>query len=115
MTIILVLFAIVFARKGISTDALALKGMPSAGSAQNSDRHLAFVGFESAASLGSRRRTHTDGAQLGDHQRGPRRGVLHHRHLAQTTGFQGAKVGFDSAPAPLFDLAGSWECPGSAM
>ena len=26
--------------------------------------------------------------------------------LAQTTGFQGAKVGFDSAPAPLFDLAG---------
>src|SRR3989475_3759785 len=26
--------------------------------------------------------------------------------LAQTTGFQGAKVGFNSAPAPLFDLAG---------
>jgi len=34
MTIILVLFAIVFARKGISTDALALKGMPSAGIGQ---------------------------------------------------------------------------------
>src|SRR6266700_2594515 len=53
MTIILVLFAIVFARKGISADALTLKGMPSAGIGPGIVIAIfAFVGFESAASLG---------------------------------------------------------------
>src|SRR2546430_12328882 len=60
MTIILVLFAIVFARKGISADALTLKGMPSAGIGPGIVIAIfAFVGFESAASLGLGRRTHT--------------------------------------------------------
>src|SRR5947199_5616106 len=53
MTIILVLFAIVFARKGISADALTLKGMPTAGIGPGIVIAIfAFVGFESAASLG---------------------------------------------------------------
>src|SRR5712692_295226 len=53
MTIILVLFVIVFVRKGISADVLSLKGMPSAGIGPGIVIAIfAFVGFESAASLG---------------------------------------------------------------
>jgi len=108
MTIILVLFAIVFARKGISADALALKGMPSAGIGPGIVIAIfAFVGFESAASLGLEAKNPYRTVPSSVIISAVLVGVFYIiGTLAQTTGFQGAKVGFDSAPAPLFDLAG---------
>jgi amino acid transporter len=103
-----VLFAIVFVRKGISTDALSLKGMPSSGIGPGIVIAIfAFVGFESAASLGLEAKN--------PYRTVPRSVIISAAlvgvfyiigTLAQTTGFEGAKVGFDKAPAPLFDLAG---------
>src|SRR5207244_11799301 len=50
MTIILVLFAIVFARKGVSADAVTLKAMPTAGLRPGIGIAIsACVGFDSAA------------------------------------------------------------------
>ncbi|MDQ6917835.1 MAG: APC family permease [Candidatus Dormibacteraeota bacterium] len=108
MAVILVLFAIVFARKGISTDALTLKGMPGAGIGPGIVIAIfAFVGFESAASLGLEAKN--------PYRTVPRSVIISAvlvgvfyivGTLAQITGFQGAQVGMDKAPAPLFDLAG---------
>src|SRR5438876_1031190 len=104
MTIILVLFAIVFARKGISADALALKGMPSAGIGPGIVIAIfAFVGFESAASLGLEAKNPYRTVPSSVIISAVLVGVFYIiGTLAQTTGFQGAKVGFDSAPAPLY-------------
>ena len=108
MTIILVLFAIVFYRKGISSDALVLKGMPTAGIGPGIVIAIfAFVGFESAASLGLEAKN--------PYRTVPRSVIISAvlvgvfyiiGTLAQITGFEGAKAGLDKAPAPLFDLAG---------
>lgn len=108
MSIILVLFAIVFLRKGVSTDILSLKGMPAAGIGPGIVIAIfAFVGFESAASLG---------LEAKNPYRSVPRSVIISAvlvgtfyilgTLAQTSGFEGAKLGLDKAPAPLFDLAG---------
>jgi amino acid transporter len=108
MTIILVLFVIVFARKGISTDALALKGMPTSGIGPGIVIAIfAFVGFESAASLGLEAKNPYRSVPRSVIISAVLVGVFYIiGTLAQTTGFEGAKVGFDKAPAPLFDLAG---------
>src|SRR2546430_10898676 len=54
MTIILVLFAIVFARKGISADPPTLKGMPGAGIGPGIGiATFAFLGFQTASSPGA--------------------------------------------------------------
>ena len=108
MTIILVLFAIVFVRKGISTDALTLKGMPTAGIGPGIVIAIfAFVGFESAASLGLEAKNPYRSVPRSVIISAVLVGVFYIiGTLAQTTGFEGAKIGFDKAPAPLFDLAG---------
>ena len=108
MTIILVLFAIVFVRKGISTDVLSLKGMPTAGIGPGIVIAIfAFVGFESAASLGLEAKNPYRSVPRSVIISAVLVGVFYIiGTLAQTTGFEGAKVGFDKAPAPLFDLAG---------
>ena len=108
MTIILVLFVIVFARKGISADALALKGMPSAGIGPGIVIAIfAFVGFESAASLGLEAKNPYRSVPRSVIISAVLVGVFYIiGTLAQTTGFEGAKIGLDKAPAPLFDLAG---------
>jgi amino acid transporter len=108
MTIILVLFVIVFARKGISTDVLSLKGMPSAGIGPGIVIAIfAFVGFESAASLGLEAKNPYRTVPQSVIISAVLVGVFYIiGTLAQSTGFEGAKVGLDSAPAPLFDLAG---------
>ena len=108
MTIILVLFVIVFARKGISTDVLSLKGMPSAGIGPGIVIAIfAFVGFESAASLGLEAKNPYRTVPQSVITSAVLVGVFYIiGTLAQSTGFEGAKVGLDSAPAPLFDLAG---------
>ena len=108
ISIILVLFAIVFARKGVSTDILSLKGMPTAGIGPGIVIAIfAFVGFESAASLGLEAKN--------PYKSVPRSVIISAvlvgtfyiiGTLAQTSGFEGAKIGLDKAPAPLFDLAG---------
>jgi len=108
ISIILVLFAIVFARKGVSTDILSLKGMPTAGIGPGIVIAIfAFVGFESAASLGLEAKN--------PYKSVPRSVIVSAilvgtfyiiGTLAQTSGFEGAKIGLDKAPAPLFDLAG---------
>jgi amino acid transporter len=108
MTIILVLFAVVFVRKGISTDALTLKGMPTAGIGPGIVIAIfAFVGFESAASLGLEAKNPYRSVPRSVIISAVLVGVFYIvGTLAQTTGFEGAKIGFDKAPAPLFDLAG---------
>jgi amino acid transporter len=108
MTIILVLFVIVFVRKGISTDVLSLKGMPSAGIGPGIVIAIfAFVGFESAASLGLEAKNPDRTVPQSVIISAVLVGVFYIiGTLAQSTGFEGAKVGLDSAPAPLFDLAG---------
>jgi len=108
MTIILVLFVIVFVRKGISTDVLSLKGMPSAGIGPGIVIAIfAFVGFESAASLGLEAKNPYSTVPRSVIISAVLVGVFYIiGTLAQSTGFEGAKVGLDSAPAPLFDLAG---------
>jgi amino acid transporter len=108
MTIILVLFVIVFVRKGISTDVLSLKGMPSAGIGPGIVIAIfAFVGFESAASLGLEAKSPYRTVPMSVIISAVLVGVFYIiGTLAQSTGFEGAKVGLDSAPAPLFDLAG---------
>jgi amino acid transporter len=108
MTIILVLFVIVFVRKGISTDVLSLKGMPSAGIGPGIVIAIfAFVGFESAASLGLEAKNPYRTVPQSVIISAVLVGVFYIiGTLAQSTGFEGAKVGLDSAPAPLFDLAG---------
>ncbi|TMC71379.1 MAG: APC family permease [Chloroflexi bacterium] len=108
MSIILVLFAIVFVRKGISTDVLSLKGMPSAGIGPGIVIAIfAFVGFESAASLGLEAKNPYRTVPMSVIVSAVLVGTFYIiGTLAQSTGFEGAKVGFDSAPAPLFDLAG---------
>jgi amino acid transporter len=108
MTIILVLFVIVFARKGISTDVLSLKGMPSDGIGPGIVIAIfAFVGFESAASLGLEAKNPYRTVPQSVIISAVLVGVFYIiGTLAQSTGFEGAEVGLDSAPAPLFDLAG---------
>jgi amino acid transporter len=108
MSIILILFAIVFFRKGISSDALALKGTVSSGVGPGIVIAIfAFVGFESAASLGLEAKNPYRSVPRSVIISAVLVGVFYIvGTLAQTTGFEGAKVGFDKAPAPLFDLAG---------
>jgi len=108
MTIILVLFVIVFVRKGISADVLSLKGMPSAGIGPGIVIAIfAFVDFESAASLGLEAKNPYRTVPSSVIISAVLVGVFYIiGTLAQSTGFEGAKVGLDNAPAPLFDLAG---------
>jgi amino acid transporter len=109
MLIILALFAIVFFNKGlISTDVITLKGVQTSGLGPAIVIAIfAFVGFESAASLG---------LEAKNPFRSVPRSVIISAVLVgvfyilgtyvQTIGFAGAKVGLDKAGAPLFDLAG---------
>ena len=108
MVIILALFAIVFFRKGISSDALTLKGMPTAGIGPGIVIAIfAFVGFESAASLGLEAKNPYHTVPRSVIISAVLVGVFYIiGTLAQITGFEGAKDGLDKAPAPLFDLAG---------
>src|ERR1700694_343355 len=108
MVIILALFAIVFFRKGISSDALTLKGMPTAGIGPGIVIAIsAFVGFESAASLGLEAKNPSHTVPRSVIISAVLVGVFYIiGTLAQITGFEGAKDGLDKAPAPLFDLAG---------
>jgi len=109
MTIILVLFAIVFVNKGVvNADVISLKGVSTSGLGPGIVIAIfAFVGFESAASLG---------LEAKNPFRSVPRSVIISAVLvgvfyilgtyAQTIGFAGAKTGLDKASAPLFDLAG---------
>jgi amino acid transporter len=109
MTIILVLFVIVFVQKGVvNTDVLTLKGVSTSGLGPGIVIAIfAFVGFESAASLGLEAKN--------PYRSVPRSVIISAVFVgvfyilgtyAQTIGFEGAKTGLDKAPAPLFDLAG---------
>ena len=108
MAVILLLFAIVFARKGISTDALTIKGMPTSGIGPGIVIAIfAFVGFESAASLGLEAKSPYKSVPRSVIISAALVGVFYIiGTLAQITGFEGAKVGLDKAQVPLFDLAG---------
>src|SRR2546430_17382943 len=105
MAIILVVFAIVFARKGISADALTLKGMPSAGIGPGIVIAIfAFVGFEGAASLGLEAKNPYRTVPSSVIISALLAGAFYILGtLAPSTGFQGAKVWFDTALRPLFD------------
>ena len=108
MSIILILFAIVFINKGISTDVLSMKGAPQAGIGPGIVIAIfAFVGFESAASLGLEAKNPYKSVPRSVIISAALVGVFYIiGTLAQSTGFEGSKTGLGASGAPLFDLAG---------
>jgi len=108
MTIILALFVVAFSEKGlISPDQLSLKGAPTGGIGPGIVIAIfAFVGFESAASLGLEAKNPYKNVGRAVIISAVLVGVFYILGTyAQVLGFSGQTSGLDKASAPLFDLA----------